>query len=152
MVGSHFLAIVYIKLPMVWLPEQVNSYLYNSNNFIDIICLSLIKAFSDSLSLGISTALAVFFHEIPHELGDFAVLHTAGFKLYTILILNTIASACSLAAFFIVSVISSDEILREWIFTVVIGVFFYISLINLVSSYILIFIFKYFCSFFFLSF
>ena len=35
MVGSHFLAIVYIKLPMVWLPEQVNSYLYNSNNFIE---------------------------------------------------------------------------------------------------------------------
>jgi len=49
-IKSHWLFCLFIKYQIVW-------------NFL--------KAFADTLSLGISTALAILFHEIPHELGRY---------------------------------------------------------------------------------
>lgn len=74
------------------------------------------------------------FHEIPHELGDFAVLLSAGFNYCTILILNTVCSTCSLVAFLIIAAISPGKEFREWIFAIIAGVFFYIALVNMLPS------------------
>ena len=38
-------------------------------------------AFVASYTVGIGTVLAVFFHELPHELGSFAVLFSSGMKV-----------------------------------------------------------------------
>jgi zinc transporter 7 len=35
----------------------------------------LAVTFNYSLSLGISSTIAIFFHEIPHEIADFAFLY-----------------------------------------------------------------------------
>ena len=42
--------------------------------------LAIGAAFGESLSLGFSTSIAILFHEIPHELGDYSILKSAGFK------------------------------------------------------------------------
>ncbi|KAI5811411.1 ZIP zinc transporter-domain-containing protein [Peziza echinospora] len=60
---------------------KVSSYLNIfadfSHNITDGLALS--AAFYASPTLGITTTISVFFHEIPHEIGDFALLVQSGF-------------------------------------------------------------------------
>ena len=110
-------------------------------------------SFAQSLSLGVSTSLAILFHEIPHELGDYAVLQGAGFELWSILILNAFTSFVSLIAFFIIASVSPSELIREYIFAIVTGVFLYIAIANMVClsqliKTMILFIFINFLSFF----
>jgi len=56
------------------------------HNFIDGLVLA--GAFLTDIKLGWITALAVAFHEIPQEIGDFGVLLYAGFEKKKALILN----------------------------------------------------------------
>jgi zinc and cadmium transporter len=56
------------------------------HNFIDGMIIA--AAFLASIPLGISTTLAVVFHEIPQEMGDFGVLIHGGFDRLRALLLN----------------------------------------------------------------
>ncbi|KAJ2784770.1 hypothetical protein H4R18_000897 [Coemansia javaensis] len=49
-----------------------------THNFTDGLAMS--ASFYLSHAAGLSTFVAVFFHEIPHELGDFAILVQSGFS------------------------------------------------------------------------
>lgn len=49
-----------------------------THNITDGLALS--AAFYSSPTIGATTAVAVFFHEIPHEVGDFALLIQSGFS------------------------------------------------------------------------
>lgn len=49
-----------------------------AHNFTDGLMLG--GAFMKSPALGLSTTLAVLMHEVPHEVGDVAILMQAGFK------------------------------------------------------------------------
>lgn len=58
------------------------------HNFIDGVVIAV--SFVVSLKLGIVTTLAVIFHEIPQELGDFGVLIYGGFTKQKALVYNFI--------------------------------------------------------------
>jgi len=60
------------------------------HNFVDGVLIA--AAFLTDLHLGIVTALAVAAHEIPQEVGDFAVLLHSGFKRGKAFIYNIISS------------------------------------------------------------
>ncbi|MFH1656503.1 MAG: ZIP family metal transporter [Candidatus Nealsonbacteria bacterium] len=60
------------------------------HNFIDGIIIS--ASFIVSIPAGIITALAVAFHEIPQEIGDFGVLVYGGFKKTKALFLNFLSA------------------------------------------------------------
>lgn len=56
------------------------------HNFIDGIIIAL--SFSLSTEAGVATTIAVFFHEVPQEIGDFGVLLHAGYTKSKVLFYN----------------------------------------------------------------
>lgn len=60
------------------------------HNFIDGLVIG--AAYLVSVPLGISTSLAVLFHEIPQEIGDFGVLLHGGFSKIKALMVNFFTS------------------------------------------------------------
>lgn len=64
------------------------------HNFVDGIAIGV--SYSSSLAVGLSTSIAVFLHEIPHELSDFAILLAAGYRPLTIVICNVLTALSSL--------------------------------------------------------
>ena len=64
------------------------------HNFIDgaIICAAVLT----SIPLGVNTAIAVAAHEIPQEVGDVAILLSAGYSRRGALLLNLVSGASGL--------------------------------------------------------
>jgi zinc and cadmium transporter len=60
------------------------------HNFVDGVVIA--AAFMSDPSLGVPTALAVIAHEIPQELGDFAILLESGYGRIKALLLNGLSS------------------------------------------------------------
>ena len=65
------------------------------HNFVDGAMIA--AATMTSLPLGISTAVAVTAHEIPQEVGDFAILLHAGYSRSKALMLNGLSALASVA-------------------------------------------------------
>jgi len=65
------------------------------HNFIDGLVIA--ASFLSSIELGIATSLAVAFHEIPQEIGDFGVLVYGGFEKSKALILNFVIALTAVA-------------------------------------------------------
>ena len=78
------------------------------HNFVDGFAIA--AAFLASIPLGISTSLAVIAHEIPQELGDFAILLERGYGRGPALVVNLLSSAMTLPgaliAYFALSALS----------------------------------------------
>lgn len=64
------------------------------HNFID--GMSIAAAFLVSFQLGLVTSIAVFVHEIPHELGDFGILIHKGWSRAGVLWINAATGAVSI--------------------------------------------------------
>ncbi len=64
------------------------------HNFVDGLVIT--AAFLTSVPLGITASLAVIAHEIPQEIGDFAILLDSGYSRMKALLLNGLSSAATL--------------------------------------------------------
>ncbi|CAI8010001.1 Zinc transporter ZIP10, partial [Geodia barretti] len=92
-------------------------------------------AISQSLGLGLSTAMAILFHEIPHELSDYAILLHTGMSWYKALFLNFASALTSVLGFFVGVAIGTDsEESEEWLLAVIAGQFLYIALVDLLPE------------------
>lgn len=69
------------------------------HNFIDGVIVA--ASYAVSIPLGVSTTLAVILHEIPQEIGDFAVLVFGGFSYFKALLFNFLCSLTALGGVFI---------------------------------------------------
>ncbi|HEY7740206.1 MAG TPA: ZIP family metal transporter [Steroidobacteraceae bacterium] len=65
------------------------------HNLLDGVLLA--AAFLTDVHLGIVTAIAVFAHEIPQEIGDLAILLNGGMRRRRALVLNVVVSLTSVA-------------------------------------------------------
>jgi zinc and cadmium transporter len=64
------------------------------HNFVDGVVIA--AAFLVSVPLGITTAVAVIAHEVPQEVGDFAILLDSGYSRARALWLNSLSSTATL--------------------------------------------------------
>jgi len=103
------------------------------HNFIDGIAIG--ASYSQSLSLGISTTLAVIFHEIPQELGDYAMIVKAGFGKVFALGFNLFSAVLAILGCLIgLGVGEAASSGDNWILAFTAGGFLYISLANMVPE------------------
>ncbi|XP_058413923.1 zinc transporter ZIP5 isoform X4 [Diceros bicornis minor] len=97
--------------------------------------LAIGAAFSDGFSSGLSTTLAVFCHELPHELGDFAVLLQAGLSFRQLLLLSLVSGALGLGGAALGVGLSLGPVpLTPWVFGVTAGVFLYVALVDMLPA------------------
>ena len=103
------------------------------HNFMDGMVIA--ASFITSFNLGIVTTLAVIFHEIPQELGDFGVLVYGGFSRRKALFCNFIcAMAAMLGAiisFFLADIVSGFS---NFILPLTAGGFIYIAASDLIPQ------------------
>ena len=103
------------------------------HNLVDGIVIA--AAFLADVPLGIATAIAVFFHEIPQEIGDFAVLLRGGWSRMKVMGYNLLSAIVSIAGaivtFFYVS--ASPSLIAGLVaFTA--GIFIYIAGVDLIPE------------------
>lgn len=110
------------KHPFVW----VNLIGDGVHNFIDGLVIG--AAYLVSVPVGIATTLAVVFHEIPQEIGDFGVLLHGGFSSREALTLNLITAGSAILGVVLVFVLG-DLIsgFTIWLVPFAAGVFLYIA-------------------------
>lgn len=101
------------------------------HNFTDGMAIG--AAFSNSIAGGFSTAIAVFCHELPHELGDFAVLLKAGMSARKAVYYNVLSSVLSLFGMILGILFGDTPEASAWIFSAAAGMFIYIALVDMVS-------------------
>lgn len=103
------------------------------HNFIDGIAIAL--SFSVSTELGIATTVAVFFHEVPQEIGDFGVLLHAGYARAKVLFIN-IASALTTVLGAIIGYLLSNSIEKyiPYFLAFAAGSFIYIAVSDLLPE------------------
>lgn len=97
--------------------------------------LALGAAFSDGFSSGLSTTLAVFCHELPHELGDFAMLLQEGLSFRKLLLLSLVSGALGLGGAALGVGLSLGPVpLTPWVFGTTAGVFLYVALVDMLPT------------------
>uniref|UniRef100_A0A5K3EFV5 Zinc transporter ZIP10 n=1 Tax=Mesocestoides corti TaxID=53468 RepID=A0A5K3EFV5_MESCO len=102
------------------------------HNFCDGIAIG--ASFSESLQGGLSTALAVLCHELPHELGDFAVLLHAGMSVKAALFYNALSSILCTAGMVLGVLLGSLPSVNLWLFLITAGMFVYIALVDMMPE------------------
>uniref|UniRef100_H2YIP3 Uncharacterized protein n=1 Tax=Ciona savignyi TaxID=51511 RepID=H2YIP3_CIOSA len=103
------------------------------HNFSDGLAIG--AAFSSSIAAGLGTSLAVFCHELPHELGDFAILLQAGMSIKKAVLYNGL-SACMAFIGVIIGLLIGEYTtsVKLWLLAVTAGGFLYVALVDMLPT------------------
>lgn len=103
------------------------------HNCIDGLIIG--AAFATSTSLGVVTSMAVIFHEIPQEIGDFGVLLHAGWPVKRALLANFLVAVTSvfgaIIGFFLAE---QSELFALYLMPIAAGGFIYIAASDLIPE------------------
>lgn len=92
-------------------------------------------AFGVNPVTGMATALAVLMHELPHELGDFALLLQTGVSIRRAFVFNFISSVLSFIGVVVgLFIVNANSDFVRWIYTGTAGTFLYIAFADLVPE------------------
>ncbi|TMW47412.1 hypothetical protein DOY81_007510 [Sarcophaga bullata] len=97
--------------------------------------LAIGAAFASDPVTGLATAFAVLCHELPHELGDFALLLQTGVSIRRAICLNIVSSVLSFVGMAIGLLIAGLHTnMTQWIYAGTAGSFLYIAFADLVPA------------------
>ncbi|MDR0398157.1 MAG: ZIP family metal transporter [Candidatus Nomurabacteria bacterium] len=123
---SHKVRKTHPVVPMIVLGDTIH-------NFIDGVAIA--AGFLISPASGIIVTLAVAVHELPQEIGDFAIMLDKGVKRSKVLLLNILSSLATTVAAVIFFVIGSNvDISLAPLIAVVAGFFIYIAATDIIPT------------------
>jgi zinc and cadmium transporter len=103
------------------------------HNFIDGLIIA--AGFLVSLPIGIATTIAVVFHEIPHEIGNFGSLIYGGVPRKKALLYNFLSSLAAIAGALVVLLISFDTTdITKFLIPFAAGGFIYVASADLIPE------------------
>ncbi len=103
------------------------------HNLVDGVVIA--AAFLSSFPLGVATALAVFAHELPQEIGDFAILLESGYTRQKAFFYNILSSATTLpAAVITFFFLESTEAVVPYVLAFSAASFIYIATADLIPK------------------
>ncbi|XP_075682904.1 zinc transporter ZIP6 [Rhinoderma darwinii] len=103
------------------------------HNFSDGLAIG--AAFTEGLSGGLSTSVAVFCRELPHELGDFAILLKAGMTVKQAVLYNALSAMLAYLGMITGILIGHyAENVSMWIFALTAGLFMYVAFVDMVPE------------------
>ena len=102
------------------------------HNLIDGMVIG--ASFIASIPVGLAATIAIAFHELPQEIGDFAVLVYGGFKRMTALAINFLTALTAMGGVILVYVIFTSEQFLGFLLGFAGGGFTYISAAELIPE------------------
>ena len=102
------------------------------HNFIDGLIIG--ASYLVSIPVGIATTIAVVFHEIPQEVGDFGSLVYGGFSQKKALLLNFMTALAAILGTILVLIFSNVSNLTGFLIPFAAGGFIYVALSDLVPE------------------
>lgn len=102
------------------------------HNFIDGLIIG--ASYIASIPVGIATTLAVIFHEIPQEIGDFGVLLHGGFGKKKALLMNFVTALTAVAGTVAALLFGSMEGVNPYLLAFAVGGFIYIASTDLIPE------------------
>ncbi|MGE5297743.1 MAG: ZIP family metal transporter [Acidobacteriaceae bacterium] len=100
------------------------------HNFIDGLIIA--GTYAIDINLGIATTIAVILHEIPQEIGDFAVLVYGGFTPKKAILYNFYTALTAIAGTIVALTFKENENSLTILACLAIGSFFYVSMVDLI--------------------
>jgi len=103
------------------------------HNFVDGAIIA--GAFLTAAPLGIATSIAVISHEIPQEVGDFAILLQSGYRPRRAFLLNTLSSLGTLlGAVVAYSLLAQVEAILPYVMAVSASGFLYVAMADIAPA------------------
>merc|ERR550519_2494943 len=97
--------------------------------------LAIGAAFADGYMSGLSTSVAVLCHELPHEIGDFAMLLKAGMTIKQAIFYNVLSSVLAFLGMVIGLVLAASlPEFTPWMFSATAGIFLYVALVDMMPE------------------
>ena len=119
-----------------WLQKDISGYLNLVANCTDNFThgLAIATSYVANPAVGLLTTLAILCHEIPHEIGDFAILLNSGFNLKEAAKAQ-ITTACG-GLVGVVAGLTAEHLsdASEWLLPFTAGGFLYIALISIIPD------------------
>lgn len=119
--------------------EEIHSMVYLTqvgdtlHNFIDGMIIA--AAYFVSVPVGIATTIAVIFHEIPQEIGNFAVLVHGGWKINKALFMNFLSALSAvLGALVIMVFLRNTAEVPMWLIALAASSFIYIAMSDILPE------------------
>jgi zinc and cadmium transporter len=103
------------------------------HNFVDGVVIA--AAFMTDRSFGVATTLAIFAHEIPQEMGDFAILLESGYTRQKAFFYNLLSQAASLLGAVIAYFsLKTTQVAVPYVLAISAASFIYVALADLIPG------------------
>ncbi|VDO09020.1 unnamed protein product [Rodentolepis nana] len=114
--------------PVAWMILFGDSF----HNLMDGMTIAV--GFTESPHIGIALTLSILFEELPHELGDFAILISSGFSIRAAICANFLSACSAYIGLVIGLVIGEVSTGALYVFAICGGFFLYISLSDMLPE------------------